>query len=133
MWVKLIWETHYEGRSITTWQVGCFWWKGIIKFIAKCTVGQDNYIMLWQDSWSDTLLKHKSLELFSFTLHEDISIKEHLDKENLVGNFHTPLCLQAYEQSSNFRFWSRTFSSTNAQKYFAATHEALFYPWKSSG
>lgn len=80
-WIKLIWETYFEGKSLPNKYVGSCWWKSISKLIpgfkavTKCTIGKANTIILWQDRWSDDLLKDKFPKLYSFALLTDISIK----------------------------------------------------------
>lgn len=108
-WVQLICETYFQDKSLETSKVGSFWWKGISKLIpsykeiAKCTIGNGNTIMLWQDRWSEHILQNQFPELFSFAAQQDIFIKDTLDKIDLLELFHTPLYTQAFDQFSQLQ------------------------------
>lgn len=98
--------------------------------------------MLWNDRWTDNLLKDKFLELFSFARKPKCSIKFFLEKE--VSNiFFLPLSsqasiqldhLNAIMQISNLNpsvddswtyIWdSANFTSSKAYKFITGTHQA---------
>lgn len=103
-WVKLVWETYFEGKSLVNFQAGSFWWKSITKLVplfkqaTKCTVGSRKTILLWHDRWQDIPLRDTMPELFSFAVQQDISINEAMTHEELSDLFHTPMSLTAFQQ-----------------------------------
>lgn len=85
-----------------------FWWKSILKLIpdykqfAQVKVGRGDTTLLWLDNWSNEALKDRFLELFSFCLHENISITDVWVASDFIELFHTPLSNQAYQQYQEF-------------------------------
>jgi hypothetical protein len=72
-WVKLIWEKVYaNGKLPSNRMRGGFWWRSNLKIlqsyksIAKVKVKNGSTCLLWEDSWSDEIVKLKSPELYSF-------------------------------------------------------------------
>lgn len=101
--VNLTWERLYKNNYIpphARCPIGSFWWKDLLKLsddfkkLATCTPSKGNSVMLWSDPWSDTLMKDKYPELFSFARKPKCSVRFFLDKEP-VNIFFLPLSPQA--------------------------------------
>jgi hypothetical protein len=82
-WVTLIWNKYYRDKiPHAVGPCGSFWWKDICKLmptfrgIAHCQVGDGNSILFWKDLWLDSINSESSPRAFSFTLNEDISVKD---------------------------------------------------------
>lgn len=103
-WVKLIWDSYYPNGTFNPRPVGSFWWKGILKLFpllkqwSKGVIGKGNTICFWQDNWGNGALQHKYPALFSFSIKENMTVQEFLQVEDSLGNFHTPLSIQAHQQ-----------------------------------
>jgi hypothetical protein len=107
-WVKLIWQAYYQYGAvpITSTSRGSFWWRDCIALIPEfkqfttCAPGNGKSIMLWDDKWQDTILKHKFPHLFSFTKNRNINILDAYNAahENIFGMFNLPLSLIAAQQ-----------------------------------
>jgi hypothetical protein len=88
-WVSLTWSKYYRNNYIPPHSrspTGSFWWKDLLKLtddfrtddfrrLTKCVPSKGKLVMLWQDEWSDGLLKDKFPELFSFVRKLKCSIR----------------------------------------------------------
>lgn len=70
--VHLIWDSYYSNRQVPYLDLGrgSFWWKDILKSLdhfrgtACCFVGSGDTVFLWNDVWSDSLLRDQHPRLF---------------------------------------------------------------------
>lgn len=102
-WVNLTWVKFYKNNYIPPHAeraTRSFWWKDLLKLtdifreITTCALSKGNSVMIWNDSWSDSLMKDKYLKLFSFARKLKCSIRFFLDKVPATV-FYLPLSPQA--------------------------------------
>jgi hypothetical protein len=104
--VSLTWNKFYRNTYIPPHArspTGSFWWKDLLKLtddfknLIRCVPSKGNSVMLWQDVWSDGMMKDKFPELFSFARKPKCSIRFFLEKDTAVV-FFLPLSSQASAQ-----------------------------------
>jgi hypothetical protein len=97
-WVTLIWNKYNRDQiPHAIGPCGSFWWKDICKLmpifrgIAHCQVGDGSSVLFWKDLWLDSINSHSSPRGFSFTMNEDILVKDFLLAPSLSDSFWLPL------------------------------------------
>ena len=76
---------------------GSFWWKDLLKLsdlfrgIATCTMGDEQSIFFWEDTWNNRLLKQSFPRLYSFTRNKNISVAMFLQNNDIQEQFHIPI------------------------------------------
>lgn len=109
--------------------LGSFWWTSIIKSIpefksvARCSLGQGNVVLVWQDNWGENILEQRFCELYSFARNANVSVQECLEEDDEIKNFHTPLSLQACQQYQELRLIFQ-------YKQIREPFDQWTYPWK---
>jgi hypothetical protein len=80
-WVKLIWENYYRNGVVPGLRPkGSFWWKSLLKLltaykgISRVQIQDGNTVLLWHDSWANTIKNSHSPELFSYTTSNDFTV-----------------------------------------------------------
>jgi hypothetical protein len=159
-WVNLVWEKYYSnGRLPNHTKKGSFWWKDILKLLQKfkgmATVNIQNgeSCLLWDDLWLGRIPRTEFPELYSFTKKPYMSLAEAKISQSLIGTFHLPLSVEAYEQFLQLQdlilqcnqteeedTWSyiwgtAEFSSKRAYKKLSGSsqaHPTFRWLWKSS-
>ena len=104
-WVNLVWSNYYRTtRMPGCSKIGSFWWKSLLTFVqdykgmAAPKIGDGRTILFWEDMWNSGIPANQFPELFSFARNSKLSIKEALQKEQLIEIFQLPLSVQAHEQ-----------------------------------
>jgi hypothetical protein len=104
-WVNLVWSNYYRtARMPGCSKIGSFWWKSLLTFVqdykglAAPKIGDGRTILFWEDMWNSGIPANQYPELFSFACNSKLSIKEVLQKEQLIEIFQLPLSVQAHEQ-----------------------------------
>jgi hypothetical protein len=81
-WVHLVWS-YYDGEAPHASRIqGSFWWRDVMssvssyRSITKGIPGDGSSVLLWKDFWSPNigLLADRFQRLFSFSLHQDITV-----------------------------------------------------------
>jgi hypothetical protein len=104
-WVNLVWSNYYRtDRLPGCSKIGSFWWKSLLslvqdyKGLTAPTIGDGRTILFWEDMWNRGTPAHQYPELFFFACNSKLTVKEAIQKEQLIENFQLPLSVQAYEQ-----------------------------------
>jgi hypothetical protein len=104
-WVNLVWSNYYRtARLPGCSKIGSFWWKSLLtlvqdyKGLAAPNIGDGRTILFWEDMWNSGIPANQYPELFSFACNSKLTIKEALQKEQLIEIFQLPLSVQAHEQ-----------------------------------
>jgi hypothetical protein len=104
-WVHLVRDAYYH-QAVPHAVVlsGSPWWKNIIsladdyKAISSVNVGNCSTALFWSDSWKNQLLDSSFPRLFSFVRDKLQSVKEFLEKDSMMDNFHLPLSIEAHQE-----------------------------------
>jgi hypothetical protein len=104
-WVHLVRDAYYY-HDIPHAVVlsGSPWWKNIISLaddyraISSVNVGNGSSALFWSDSWKNQLLDSSFPRLFSFVRDKLQSVKEFLEKDSVLDNFHLPLSIEAHQE-----------------------------------
>lgn len=133
-WVKLTWEKFHKNSYIPPHAKspsGSFWWRDLLKLtdafrnIATCSPSKGNSVMLWDDLWSDSLIKDKYPELYSFARRPKYSIHYFLDK-SLSTIFFLPLSSEASSQLDSLNnLIQNSYWDNNSE-------DSWFYKWGSA-
>ena len=105
-WVRLIWDTYYTNKLPSALApIGSFWWQDILKLtpifrgISQVQVVSSTTALFWKDLWgNDVLQSSPPPHAFSFAMHEDVTIKDFLERTALSEAFHLPLSPQALNE-----------------------------------
>jgi hypothetical protein len=68
------------------------------KGIAQAQLGSGESILFWEDIRNGQILKSSFLELHSYVLNGNISVKTALHMDSLEDLFHLPLSVQVFDQ-----------------------------------
>lgn len=158
-WVQLLWDTYYTNRiPHAVDPCGSFWWRDIMHLspifrgVTTIQVQNGKTILFWKDSWQDNIVADTYPRAYSFSLHEDMSVKDFLSIQSLNAAFHLPLSPQALQElrqlqtqlaetglsSSAHDQWTyiwgaREFKSKDYYKFFfkdVPVHDAFKWLWK---
>ena len=109
-WVELIWNTYYTTKiPHATDPCGSFWWRDVSKLmpvyrgISNVIVRNGSSALFWKDVWIGDVLAETHPRAFSFTLQEDISVRDFLCNTSLSETFHLPLSTQALEETRDLQ------------------------------
>jgi hypothetical protein len=94
----------------------------IFRGIAHCQLGDGSSFLFWKDLWLDSINSDSSPRAFSFTLNEDISVKDFLLAPSLSDSFWLPLSPQAMEEV-------RTLQLNTADIFLSNDKDTWSYPW----
>jgi hypothetical protein len=64
----------------------------------ECLVLNELGNVFWEDMWNSGIPANQYPELFSFACNSKLTVKEALQKEQLIEIFQLPLSVQAHEQ-----------------------------------
>ena len=84
--------------------VGSFWWRDILKLnpifrgITQVWVVSGTTALVWKDLWAGDILESSHPHAFSFSMHEDETVKDFLESTALSEAFHLPLSPQALDE-----------------------------------
>jgi hypothetical protein len=104
-WVHLARDAYYHHdvpHAVVLF--GSPWWKNIISLaddyraISSVNVGNGSTALFWSDSWKNQLLDSSFPRLFSFVRDKLQSVKEFLEKDSVMDNFHLPLSIEAHQE-----------------------------------
>jgi hypothetical protein len=115
-WVKLIWETYYEGEVPHAAKAcGSYWWKDLIKLMdqyrgfAKPEVKSGETVLFWSDAWeldsSTVPLRDRFPSLFSFAKDSKISVRDMVQLQHRAEEFYLPFSARAYDEFILLQGW----------------------------
>jgi hypothetical protein len=115
-WVKLIWETYYEGEVPHAAKAcGSYWWKDLIKLMdqyrgfAKPEVKSGETVLFWSDAWeldsSTVPLRDRFPRLFSFAKDSKISVRDMVQLQHRAEEFYLPFSAKAYDEFILLQGW----------------------------
>ena len=70
----------------------------IYRGVTKIQIGDGSLALFWKDNWNQSIYAEQYLRGFSYTLNEDVSVKELLTAADLHTIFYLPLSIQAREE-----------------------------------
>jgi hypothetical protein len=115
----MAWKMYYSStRDVSFWWRDCLTVFPTFNQIAQCDFQPGNYILLWQDSWSQIPLKDTWPHLFSFCKNEAISLKQALLISYLADMFHLPLSEEALAQFHLFQAFLITLEPSENVDYW---------------
>jgi mannosylglycoprotein endo-beta-mannosidase len=104
-WVRLVWSLYGNSVPHARKSTGSFWWRDVMSLsdayrsIITCSIKSGQSVLFWKDFWiHDQNLCDVFPRLFSFTLNEDLSVKEYLNLGHLQDIFMLPLSIEAHEE-----------------------------------
>ena len=70
----------------------------IYRGVTKIQVGSGSSPFFWKDNWNQTIYADAYPRAYSYTISEDISVKELLTSADLHETFHLPLSIQSHDE-----------------------------------
>jgi hypothetical protein len=97
-WVSLVWSLYAPGAPHAQSSRGSFWWKDVFSLvneyrsITRSQIGDGSSTLFWKDFWHNEVnLCDAFPRLFSFAIHEDVTVADVANMEERSLLFHLSL------------------------------------------
>lgn len=129
--VHLIWKSYNNSTPQASNISSSFWWRDIVKLcskfkkIASCAIATGDTALFWSDNWASDVLMARFPRLHSFAINKLASVKNILELDDPIDDFHLLLSAQAFEEFHEFNHLiHQTISTRNADG-----KDLWFYSW----
>lgn len=90
--------------------------------MAKAVIGKGDTILFWQDDCGKGKFKELAPELYSFSINQNLTIRQFLQIADHSDLFHTPLSNEAFQQLQGMQV-------SNQSIQLSSSNDKWRYPW----